>query len=141
MDRQGYLVRTIKEEFKSNKSILVAYLFGYQVRGTANSYSDIDIAVLFDSKTKEGIYTDKQISVMNTLSRILNKEVDVVVFNKAPLFLKYHILKDGLKVYEKPDRNEHSFEALSIVQYFDFLPIKQRIEEAMLAKIKRVKNG
>lgn len=141
MSREGFLTMTIKEIFKSNESILVAYLFGSQVRGTANSYSDIDIAVLFDSKTKEGSYMDKQISVMNTLSKVLNKEVDVVVFNKAPLFLKYHILKEGLKVYEKPDRNEHSFEALAIVQYFDFLPIKQRIEEAMLAKIKLVKNG
>ncbi len=72
------------------------------------------------------------------LSNILKKEVDVVALNQAPLFLRYHILKEGKKIYERKDRNEHNFEAQAILQYFDFLPVKTLIENGMLAKIKAV---
>ncbi len=125
----------INNVLKNDNSILAAYLFGSQVKSKPNKYSDIDIAILFDDKTREEDYTDKQITMMINLSEILNKEIDVVILNRAALFLKYHILKDGVKIYERLDRNEHIFEALAIIQYFDFLPIKNRIENGMLSKI------
>lgn len=126
----------INSALKKDDSILVAYIFGSQIKHKANKYSDIDIAVLFDDKVKEEDYTDKQIAIMTDASRTLNKEIDVVVLNRASLFLKYHILKEGMKTYERPDRTNHNFEAYAVIQYLDFLPIKNRIEDGMLKKIK-----
>jgi hypothetical protein len=125
----------INNFLKKDSCILAAYLFGSQAKGKSNKYSDIDIAVLFDHTVKEG-YMDKQIKIMNNLSRVLNKEIDVIVLNKASLFLRYHVLKEGIKIYERCDRNEHNFEAQAIIQYLDFLPIKNRIENGLLLKIR-----
>lgn len=120
-----------KEDF-----VLAAYLFGSQAKGAAHKDSDVDIAVLFAQQLKPEEYTDKQIAIMNNISQALNREADVVVLNSASLFLKYHILKEGVKIYERPGRDERSFEAKAITEYFDFLPIKNRIENALLNKIK-----
>jgi hypothetical protein len=95
-----------------------------------------NIAILFDNGAKEQNYTDKQIDIATNLSGILNKEIDVIILNRAPLFLKYHILKEGVKIYERHDRCEHNFEAKTIIEYLDFLPVKNRIESGLLAKIK-----
>lgn len=129
-------INLINNNLKKDKSILLAYIFGSEVKGKTNKYSDIDIAILFDNKVKKDEYTDRQIAIITNLSEILKKEIDVVVLNRASLFLRYHILKEGVKIYERPDRNEHNFEAKAVIDYFDFLPIKNRIENGMLAKIK-----
>lgn len=121
---------------KKDTLILMAYLFGSQLEGRANEYSDIDVAILFDDKVEVGVYTDKQILIATLLSEKLNKEIDIVVLNRASLFLRYHVLKDGLKIYERDDRNEHNFEAQAIMEYFDFLPIRSRIENGLLSKLK-----
>ncbi|MBI4846926.1 MAG: nucleotidyltransferase domain-containing protein [Candidatus Omnitrophica bacterium] len=129
-------IKVINNIFNDYESILVAYLFGSQSRNKENKYSDVDIAILFDNSVKKEEYTNIQIEIMNNLSRELDKEADVVVLNRASLFLKYHVLKDGIKIYERKDRNEHNFEAQAIVQYLDFLPVKNRIEKSLLAKIR-----
>lgn len=129
-------IESIKKIIKNNSSVLAVYLFGSQARGKSNKYSDIDIAVLFDNKIRREEYTDRQIALMNFLSKSLKRETDVVVLNRAPLFLRYLILKEGKKIYERPGRDEHRFEAMAIVQYFDFLPVKTRIENALLSKIR-----
>lgn len=126
----------IKNTIKNDESVLMVYLFGSQLKGKTNRYSDIDIAILFDNLVKDEDYTDKQIDITINLNVILHKEIDVIILNRAPLFLKYYILKDGLKIYERPNRMDHTFEARTIVEYLDFLPIRNRIENGMLAKIK-----
>lgn len=129
-------IDSIKNILKQDNSIIVVYLFGSQIKGKSSKYSDIDIAILFDDKVKKEEYTDKQIAIINNLSSILSKEIDVIVLNQTSLFLKYHILKEGIRIYEKPDRGQHDFEAKAIVEYLDFLPIKNRIENGLLTKIK-----
>lgn len=126
----------IKNVLENDDSILAAYLFGSQAKGKPNKYSDVDIAVLFNERSGKESYMDKIMALMTDLSNILRKEVDVVTLNQASLFLRYHVLKEGKKIYEKKDRNEHNFEAQAILQYFDFLPVKTLIENGMLAKIK-----
>ncbi len=127
----------ISNVFKKESAILAAYLFGSYISGNPNRYSDIDIAVLFDNAVNPKEYTDKQIDMVVDLSRLLGREADVIILNRAGSFLKYNVLKNGLRVYERPDRNGRSFEARAMVEYFDFLPIKNRIEEGILSKIKK----
>lgn len=129
-------ISLIKTLLLKDNAVLAAYLFGSEVSNKTNKYSDVDIAILFDEKIDEAKRTDKQIAKATDLSKALNREVDIIILNRASLFLKYHILKEGIKIYEHPKRNEHNFEAQAIMQYFDFLPIKNRIENGLLSKIK-----
>ena len=127
----------ISNVFKKESALLAVYLFGSYASGNPHRYSDIDMAVLFDKTVNPEDYTDKQIDLAVSLGRLLGREADVVVLNRAGSFLKYIVLKNGLRVYERPDRSERGFEARAIVEYFDFLPIKNRIEEGILSKIKK----
>jgi predicted nucleotidyltransferase len=133
---KDYQRAMINNIFKNYGNILAVYLFGSQARNKENKYSDVDIAVLFDNSVKKEEYINLQIEIMNNLNRRLDKEADVIILNRASLFLKYHILKEGIKIYEREKRNEHNFEARAIVQYLDFLPVKNRIEQGVLAKIR-----
>lgn len=127
----------LKNYFSSQKEVLCVYLFGSQASGKENTYSDVDIAVLFEPNLTQEKRTEKRLSLIDRLSSILNKDVDVVVLNEASSFLRFQIIKEGKRIYERVDRDEHSFEANTIVEYFDFLPVRRRMETAMLNNIKR----
>lgn len=74
---------------------------------------------------------------MDDLSRLLDKEIDVVILNNAPVFSRLQIIKNGRRVYEMPNRDERTFEARTIVEYFDYLPTQQKLERALINQIRR----
>lgn len=127
----------LKGYFSTQKEVLCVYLFGSQAKGKQNNYSDVDIAVLFEPNLTQEERTEKRLSLMDNLSSILNKDVDVVALNDANSFLRFQVIKEGQRIYERSDRDEHNFEANTIVEYFDFLPIRQRLETTMMNNIKR----
>lgn len=127
---------TIRDYFVKEKNVLCVYLFGSVATGKRNKFSDVDIAVFFDAGFPQEEYTQKCLSIMDDLSRILNRDIDVVALNVASSFLKYQIIKNGSRIYERSDRSEHSFEARAIVEYFDFLPVRRRLEMAIINNIK-----
>lgn len=131
------VAKPLQDYFSRQKQVLCVYLFGSQIKGKENIYSDVDIAVLFQPNLTQKERTEKRLSLMDELCSILNKDVDVVILNEASTFLKFQVIKEGEKIYERPDRSEHSFEAKAIVEYFDFLPIRRSLETAMLNNIKR----
>jgi uncharacterized protein len=118
------------------KGILCVYLFGSAASGKENRFSDIDIAVLFDDNVDRQSYCEHALSVMDGLSAALDKNVDIVVLNTANSFLKFRIIKSGVRLYERPDRGSRSFEARSVVEYFDFSPIREMLEKALVSNIK-----
>ncbi len=85
----------IKNYFDAQKEVLCAYLFGSTVTGKDNKFSDVDVAVLFDPNLAQDRYTEERLAIMDNLSRILNKDIDVVVLNEASSFLKFQIIKEG----------------------------------------------
>lgn len=131
-------IETIRDFFKKDASVLAAYLFGSQAAGRAGKYSDVDIAVLFDEGLPQSRYADRQLAIADGVSRFAGREADVVVLNRASSFLKFQVLKEGMRIYEKPGRIGRSFEARAILEYFDYLPIKTRIENALIKRIKEV---
>ena len=126
----------VRNSLKRDNSILAIYLFGSHASGKAHKYSDVDIAMLYDENVDKKEYTDKRIEIMTAVSESFNREVDVVVLNQALPMLKYHILRYGMRLYERSNRQEHSFEVQAIQEYFDFLPIRNRMEQGLIKKVK-----
>lgn len=126
----------IRDYFSHQEKVVCVYLFGSTAKDKENKFSDVDIAVLLDVEADREGYTRRHLFFMDELSRILDKDVDVVVLNEAASFLKFHIIKEGIKVYERTDRVEHNFEARTIVEYLDFLPIRRRLEAALINNIR-----
>jgi len=126
----------IKDYFGKQKDVLCVYLFGSAAIGRENKFSDVDIAVLFDSDVLPAQYTQKRLSIMDDLSSIFDRDVDVVVLNNTSSFLKFQVIKNGIRVYERQGRVEHNFETKTIMEYFDFLPIRKRLEATLINNIK-----
>ena len=84
----------LKKYCESNQNITLAFIFGSSVKGLAGEDSDVDIGVhVRDTGKEEQIWTE--------LSRLMEKEVDLVVLNEAPASLASNILKTGVPLVIK----------------------------------------
>lgn len=130
------IANTIKDYFTTQEKVQCVYLFGSTTTGKNNKFSDVDVGILFDRGLAEEQYTNRQLALMDKLSQLLKRDVDVIILNKASSFLKFQIIKNGTRIYERPDRTEHSFEARAIMEYFDFLPVRRKLEKSLINRIK-----
>ena len=133
--------KKVSQYFKGSPGIIAVYIFGSFAKEKINQFSDIDIAVLVADELKESSYTDLRLKFMTDLSSVLEKETDVVILNQAPPFLKYQIFKYGKATFERDDRRSRSFKARSILEYFDFKPIKDFVEGVKIKRLKETSHG
>ena len=127
----------LREHFSQEKDVLAVYLFGSFAQGKDNQFSDVDVAVLLDFRIPPDQYTSQCLHFMNQLSILLKREVDVVILNKADTFIKYQVLKNGQRILEFDMDQTRSFEARAVVEYCDYLPIRQKLEKAFIAHLKK----
>ena len=128
--------KVIRDYFTGQKDALCVYLFGSVAAGRENRFSDVDIAVLFDEHVSHEEYSRRVLSMMDELSGLLDKDVDIVVLNDAASFLKFQIIKSGMRIYERPDRHSRGFESAAVIEYFDFFPIRNKLETALISGIR-----
>lgn len=97
------------------------YLFGSQARGEVKPLSDFDFAVKFDKKITKNTFKAK-LKLMHELSSILKFEnVDVVDLEQADPILSFNVIKDGLIIYSRAEK-ERIMDRVKIMQvYYDRL--------------------
>ncbi|MBM3213253.1 DUF86 domain-containing protein [Candidatus Poribacteria bacterium] len=92
--------------FKLQDGIIAIYLFGSQVRGNTDPFSDYDFAVLFtngyDGDKKRKIIRDL---LCNVFSVVGQDKADIIDLSEAPLWFQEVVLKTGKVIYET-DREE-----------------------------------
>jgi predicted nucleotidyltransferase len=102
-------------------NISLIYLFGSQASGLLGPMSDYDVAILDSSNDKEfTVQTEFQHALVNLLN---TERVDVVLLNRAPVELAYHIIASGKLLYQRDTFTRVEFEAQVLGKYGDFLPI------------------
>ncbi|MBI5138356.1 MAG: nucleotidyltransferase domain-containing protein [Candidatus Vogelbacteria bacterium] len=106
------LLKQLRDYFAKRDDVVLAYLFGSQAKGTASSTrSDADFAIYFKPKTGVFEYEESEWGdidyhyeaedgIQDDLSKITDKEVDLVVLNRAPAYLDATILKEGILLKE-----------------------------------------
>ena len=100
MEIDGKLLESLKNYFEGRDDIAFAFLFGSATRGRVRREGDVDIAVYFEpdngleweafNKTYEG---ENRIAL--DLERLLKKEVDLVVLNRARALVADEIVRKG----------------------------------------------
>ena len=116
----------IEQVLALKPDVRFAYLFGSQVKGTAGVLSDIDVAVFFDEKiyAQGNIYGLEYELVLKLEKALETGRVDLVVLNKAPIFLRYQILKGGEIIYCCSEKERVKFHEETIRLHLDFLPFR-----------------
>ena len=110
----------IKKIFAEEKDILLTYIFGSQITGKTGPLSDYDFAVFLSQKPSFQF----KYKLKNKLLSILDiKQVDLVILNDAPIELKYNVIATGKVIFQKNSIVRTGFEANTLSQYFDYLPV------------------
>jgi predicted nucleotidyltransferase len=84
-------IEKLKKYAGGKENILLAIIFGSQAKGLAGEDSDLDIAVFLKNKEEE----DK---IWSEISKITEKEIDLIVLNDAPATLISNIFKTGMAI-------------------------------------------
>ena len=122
----------IKKIFAEEKNILLTYLFGSQLKGKTGPLSDYDFAIFLSQRPSFPFkykLTNKLLSILD------NKQVDLVILNDAPIELKYKVIAAGKVIFQKNTIVRTEFEADTLNQYFDYLPVL-RAQKKDILKVK-----
>jgi len=112
--------------------IIAAYLFGSVARGTASPRSDVDVAVLYAARppaTLEGLPLDLE----GRIERLVQRPVQVIVLNTAPVDLVHRVLRDGVLLLDRDPSARIRFEVRARNEFFDLQPILARYRRRPVA--------
>jgi predicted nucleotidyltransferase len=122
------LAEDARKALVQNPFIVFAYLFGSMTTGFVTPMSDIDVAVYLD------VGVDLSIERLNVLGALMHQletdDIDLVLLNTAPLTLKARIVGSNTILIDRKPSLRHSFESLTLREYFDF----SRLEEDILKR-------
>ncbi|NLA75039.1 MAG: nucleotidyltransferase domain-containing protein, partial [Deltaproteobacteria bacterium] len=89
------IIKKAREILQQNKAIVFAYVFGSYVQKKIRKDSDIDLAIYLEDEL--GTYEYLELKML--LSEAFNREVDLVILNKATPLLKYEIYKNNILLF------------------------------------------
>ncbi len=94
------MLELLKDYFKGREDIVFAFLFGSAIKGKVRKEGDVDIGVYFwPEKDLEweafGKAYKGEARIGLDLERLLKKEVDIIVLNRARAILADEIVRKG----------------------------------------------
>jgi uncharacterized protein YutE (UPF0331/DUF86 family)/predicted nucleotidyltransferase len=103
--------KKLADIFKDHEGIIAVYLFGSQIKGNTDKFSDYDFAVLLDDKS----YKDKRLNLLGELitdafSVVGQDKADVVDLSKAPLWFQQVVIKSGKVILERSKEKRLHYE-------------------------------
>lgn len=89
-EEREMIISQIRDYLSSTEEVSMAFLFGSWAKGYEGMESDVDIAVYFKPKTnilewQETVYYETENKIWLDIERIIGKEVDLLVLNRAPV--------------------------------------------------------
>jgi len=116
--------RTIISFARRHGNIVAIYVFGSIAAAKNRSGSDIDVAIMVRGRMK-GI---NRVQLETSLSNLLKKDVDLVIFGEASPLLQHQILKNGRLVYEGDPKERVRQEVAARCEYLDTTLLYKVIE-------------
>ena len=112
----------LKAFFAADNKVKFAYLFGSMARNAEGKLSDLDLAVYLDGRVDFFAY---RLKLMELLAKRLGSErFDLIVLNRAPVLLRYEVIKEGIVLKEDRLRRV-MFEARVLQEYLDTIHLRQ----------------
>lgn len=130
------IVRKVKATGQRTAAVDAIFVFGSTARRRIHAQSDLDVAVLFSRDLSAGGREELRRNFRDRLEEVTGLECDVLDLEEASTWLRYHILKTGRLIYERSPRHSRRFVAQSLLDYFDFQPIYERMERRLLERLK-----
>jgi len=113
----------IIEQIKKCPEVIAVYLFGSYAKDTRKPISDIDIAVILEN-------SDSKIEA--EIGSLYSSEVDVVLFHRLPLHIKFEVLKYGKELFCRDDALLLEIKMRVLRDYLDTQWLYERITQKVL---------
>lgn len=121
------------------EAVNLAYLYGSYARGDYHTESDVDIAVLLDSKIKESEYLKKVLKISVLFEdQYPNKEIGLVLLNQISPLLKQNIIVEGKELYCANQDERILFENRALHEYEDTRHLRKIYNEVLKERINKL---
>jgi uncharacterized protein len=124
------------EKIDSKYPIKLAYLFGSRAKGTENSMSDVDIAIIFKNSYSKMDLVIARGDIIEEGKAFFMLDIDVVSLDDASITLKHEVIKNGIIIKDTTDAARAEFESITLREYFDFKYYSDIYNESMIKNIK-----
>lgn len=129
------IIATTAQYLAEQPDVAVAYIFGSLARRRLRRKSDVDVAVLFASRsTTKLARLDRCFELEAALEKLVGRPVQVVDLEASSLLLQHQVRKYGILVAEKDRRRVH-FEVESRRRYFDMQRVYRYRAEAAFRRL------
>ncbi len=105
---------------KNREEVLVAYLYSSFAKGNANEKSDIDIGVLLRDNYEADPLYEAKISI--EFDKSLGIETEARILNNKNIIFLHQVLKHGVLLFSRNERERIKFETDTYSRYLDFKP-------------------
>ncbi|MBI5049283.1 MAG: nucleotidyltransferase domain-containing protein [Nitrospirae bacterium] len=109
-------MHSLMEFLKSDANIIFAFVFGSYAKGRQKPFSDIDIAIYFKNPPKDV----ELLFIINKLSELAGKDIDLIVLNNASAFLRHQVMKYGIPLAVKDHYIYTKFREKTITDYDEY---------------------
>jgi len=116
-------ISKIIEVIKSHPNVIAIYLFGSHAKGEATPLSDIDIAVILENPTPES---------EADIGSLSSPEIDVVLFHRLPLHIKYEVFKYGREIFVRDEEKLLEIKLKVMREYLDTVRMYKMISSEVL---------
>jgi predicted nucleotidyltransferase len=126
----------LKKVMEKDQEVLFAYLYGSYANNSIDIKSDIDVAVYLEpSNIKEYIKKEEELTI-SVVTQIHQDKIDLRILNVLPLLLQYNILKDGIRIFVRDERERVDFETRVMNRFFELKPYIDEYQQMLSLKIK-----
>lgn len=109
-------IEKLKNFLDDDPNIIFAIIFGSGARGNQKKGRDLDMGIYFKQPLKGMVL----LKLINTLSELAGKEVDIVVLNKASTFLRHQVMKNRIVLTIKDSTIYRKFREKTISDYDEY---------------------
>lgn len=107
----------------NRNGVELGFVFGSVLTEYFNKDSDIDIGVLFPKSFSIKKRFQLRVELINQLSKILKRQVDLVVLNDVTsLLLKFVVISEGRLIYSSSEDANINYQFAVMTEYHDFKP-------------------
>ncbi len=99
MKIQGIDLEVLKGYLATREEVVFSFLYGSHAKGTATERSDVDVAVYFYPRARHPVEIEEEVfypaesGIWGDLERILGREVELLVLNRAPATVAVSAIK------------------------------------------------
>jgi predicted nucleotidyltransferase len=126
--------KKIANYFENKADIIGVYLFGSHASGKVRSSSDVDLAILFDSRDR-AIINRRLDKYLIDLSRILRKDTHLTTMNFASEELLKQIFKKGKCLIVNDSKKLARFKMTAYSRIVNFHYYRGQFQAGMVRKV------